>query len=138
MGGGVLRETNFIWQEYDLIFWPMEVSLVSTRIPCANCSTYVLLYRDTVYSVPNWFQKYCIENKLVTVFLHKALHGISLFPQGPCAPEVSWFKCLSSVAVVQFPFNTVHTLYLCFMVISNKNVDFIFCTKYPMYRIKSS
>lgn len=70
-GGKVMRETNFLWQEYYLIFWPIEVFLVSTQIPCANCSTYILLYRYIVYSVPKWFRNYYIENKLVTVFLHK-------------------------------------------------------------------
>lgn len=39
----VLRETNFLWQEYYLNFWPIKVPLVSTRIPPANCSACMLL-----------------------------------------------------------------------------------------------
>lgn len=89
----VLRETDFLWWDYYLIFWPLKVFLVRTQIPCANCSAYILLHRYTVYSVPNWFQKYCIENKLVTVFLHKVLRlASSVFPKGICTSEMSLFR----------------------------------------------
>lgn len=86
---------------------------------------------------PQRSRKYRLGNNLVTVFLHAVVRlASSLFPQCICTPETSLFQCLFSVALVQASFTTVHTLYLCFLVISNQNVDFIFCTKCPMYRIK--
>lgn len=92
-GGGVLRETNFLWQETLFTILAFYRLPVSTRSPCANCPTCVLLYRYTVYSAPNWFQKYYMENKLVTVFLHKVLHlASSLFPKCICTSETSLFR----------------------------------------------
>lgn len=117
-GKSVLRETNFLWQEYYLIFWPIKVFLVSIQMPCANCSTYILLYRYIVYSVPTDFKSTTLKiNWWLFFFIKFCVWHLHSFPNVPVHQKCHCSECLFSVAVVWLPFNIVHTLYLCFMVI---------------------
>lgn len=87
----LLRETNFLWQESHLIFWPITVPLVGTRIPCANCQL-THHHLDTCSLCTRPMAEMLTEQSLVTVCLHKALRSASsLFPK--CVyTEMSLFR----------------------------------------------
>ena len=135
--GGVLRENDFLWQEYYLIFWPLKVFLVRTQIPC-------VIVQLTYYYIDTLFILYQIDFKSTALkinwwlffFIKFCVWHLHSFQNVSVHQKCHYSECLFSAALVWLPFNIVHTLYLCFTVMSNKNVDFIFCTKCPMYRIK--
>ena len=134
---GVLRENDFLWQEYYLIFWPLKVFLVRTQIPC-------VIVQLTYYYIDTLFILYQIDFKSTALkinwwlffFIKFCVWHLHSFQNVSVHQKCHYSECLFSAALVWLPFNIVHTLYLCFTVMSNKNVDFIFCTKCPMYRIK--
>lgn len=139
-GGGEFWEKQiFFDKRHCLLFWPFTGSQSVLGVPALTVQlayyyidTLFILhqtdFRSTTWKINWWlffFIKFCIWHlhSFRNVSVHQKRH---------------YSECLFSAASVWFPFNIVHTLYLCFMVMNNKNVDFIFCTKCPMYRIKKS
>lgn len=88
-GETVLKETNFLWQEYYLLFWPIRVSL-GLGFLCWLFDFHIIIERHCLLCtklIPtalHW-------NKPVTVFLRKVLRGIFTLSKCICTPEMSQF-----------------------------------------------